>query len=154
MDLTEINLHQGSLPDTRCDVARKLKSCIRSSAVPVRFTGHRELSTHSSKSLPVPWWQTAARSRHMLPEQHVPPMPAAALECLRRFILVCQPAPSCCLSLLVLSVERDTSRSSGKTLLGVRHRSVRLPWQAAYQLFCGDLCYSLVIDAMACLVYS
>ena len=52
----------------------------------VRFTGHRE----PSKSLPIPWWKTAARSRHTVPKQLVPPMPAAAcpaaasLECLER----------------------------------------------------------------------
>lgn len=44
----------------------------------VRFTEHREPSMHSSKLLPVPRWKTAARSRHTLPKQLMPPMPAAA----------------------------------------------------------------------------
>lgn len=60
----------------------------------------------------------------------------------RRFILVCQPAPSCSFNLLGLSVGRRNSRPSGKEeLLGVSCRSGRLSWQAGYQLCCSDLCY-------------
>lgn len=131
MDLTGINLYHGSFPTTKCDMALKHKNCIGSNAFPKSQVYWAQGAEHAQCQIPAfSLVKNSSQEQARVARRARATYAHCCLSCCcflgvsgdglqaRRFILVCQPAPSCCFSLLVLSVGRGTSGPSGKAVLG------------------------------------